>query len=367
MPSQIAGEIKDFRLADYVESGLKPNRLARFTQIALAATRMAIKEANLSESDLRSAAPIPLAFGVSTNAMDVIEKQHGRMQRKGSSAVSALGVPTCLPQAAVNAIARMLTVDSRLLTLSTGCPAGLDAIAAGMGLLTSGEADIVIAGASDTPVTPLTVASFSAARALSTCNSDPAAASRPFDAQRDGGVIAEGTGVLVLEDLDHAMARGAEPLVELTGFGTRADAYGADPASGLRFSMQEALDNAACPASRVKYINAHGPSDRLVDRSETAAIKAVFGDNAYDLPVSSIKGVTGNPLSAAGPMQVIATLLAMRKSVIPPTANYEVSDPDCDLDYVPGEARSARIDCALVNTHGIGGTNTSILLERYTP
>ncbi|MBN1268494.1 MAG: beta-ketoacyl-[acyl-carrier-protein] synthase family protein [Kiritimatiellae bacterium] len=364
LPCRIAGEVKNFRPEDYFDGEFKPRRLARFTQLVLAATRMAFDDARLDRNDLLLAAPIPIVLGVSTSAVDVIENQWSRMQKRGARAVSAITAPTGFPQAAVNAISRFLAVPTQLLTLSTACPAGLDAIATAAERIRTGRAEIAVAGGTDTPITPLTIASFAASRSMSTRNDEPARASRPFDRDRDGGVMAEGAGVVFLENLEHALARGARVYAEITGTGSQSDAPGAEPGSGLADSMHLALANAACRPDQVDYVCAHGPSDRVIDRMETESIKKALGAHARKIAVSSIKGVTGNPLSAAGPLQIVAAALSVQTGTIPPTANYEHPDPQCDLDYVPGKARRANLECVVINSHGIGGTNSSLVLQK---
>lgn len=364
LSTRIAGEVKDFDPTAYLSADLKPTRLARFTQFALTALQMAIKEAQLDQDTLKRAAPIPVIVGVSTSSVEVIEKQHERLQSKGPRHVSAFTAISGFPQAAANAISAAIGVDTHLLTLSSGCPAGMDAIATAAQWIRSGKAEIAIAGGTDTPITPLTMASFCASRSMSTRNEEPSRASRPFDRDRDGGVMAEGCGIVILENMDHAVARGLTPYAEITGYGTQADPPGTEPGTGLAMSMTMALANASHRPEEIDYISAHGPSDVQLDRQETASIKQVLGERAYSVPVSSIKGVTGNPLSAAGPMQIIASILSLRERRVPPTANYTYRDDACDLDYVPGKARSGHFSCILINNHGIGGTNSSMILER---
>jgi len=361
---RIAGEITAFDAQEFFSAEQKPGRLARFAQLAVAATRMAGKQAGLTKAVAQAAAPIPLIMGVSSSAMDVIEEQHTRLSSKGPRHVSAFGVPMCLPQSAVNAIAQHLKIDCRTLTVSTGCSAGLDAIAMGADLIRTGRADIVIAGGSDTPITPLTISSFSAARQLSTCNRKPREASRPFDQNRDGGVISEGAAVIIIESREHALSRGATPLAEITGSGTAFDKPEGESASGLSIAMAEALANAGCMESSIDYLCAHGPSDLLVDQVELTCVEEVFGEHTPSLPVSSIKGVTGNPLAAAGPMQVIASVLALQQQTIPPTANLSQPEPGISADLVMDQPRRASINTALVNSHSLGGMNASLVLEK---
>ncbi|NCC50451.1 MAG: beta-ketoacyl-[acyl-carrier-protein] synthase family protein [Spartobacteria bacterium] len=364
---RIAGEITDYAVDDYFGADQKPARMARFAQLAVVAAGMAFRQAGLTREDIEQAAPMPVIMGVSSNAMDVIEEQHTRLAAKGPRHVSAFGVPMCLPQSAVNAIAYHLNIDSRTLTVSTGCSAGLDAIALGAELIRTGRADVVLAGGSDTPITPLTISSFSAARQLSTRNDHPRTASRPFDQDRDGGVIAEGAAVVLLESYEHARARGALPLAEISGTGTTFDQPGRENGSGLADAMAAAMANAGCMRDDVDYLCAHGPSDVHVDQAELTCIAEVFGPDARALPVSSIKGATGNPLAAAGPMQVIAGVCALQQDTLPPTTNLSRPAAAPTVDFVMREPRATPVRTALVNSHSLGGMNTSMVLEKAAP
>ena len=360
----IAGEVRNFDILQHVDLTFKPSRLGRFTQFALAATQFALDDASISEQDLARAGPVFVALGVSTSDTEIIEQQVLRIDKGGHKNASPFTAIASLPQAAAGAIAEVLKVQAQALTVSTGCPAGLDAVASAVQEIRAGRFDLANAGGADAPITVLTVATFCAAGGMSTRNEDPEHASRPFDKLRDGGLIAEGAGIVVLEEMDHALARGANPLLEVAGYGAGCDPDPQNPASGLKHSMETALNNAGCRPDDIDYICAHGPSDPVLDRVETAAIKQLFGKKAYSTPVSSIKGVTGNPLAAAGPMQLVACAEIMRTGWIPPTANYEVPDPHCDLDYVPISARRADVRYAMINNHGFGGSNSSLLVKR---
>ncbi|MDA0990450.1 MAG: beta-ketoacyl-[acyl-carrier-protein] synthase family protein, partial [Verrucomicrobia bacterium] len=254
-------------------------------------------------------------------------------------------------------------VQARCQTISSACASGIEALAYGADLIREGSADVVIAGGADATITPLAVASFITAGMLPDTDGDPALASCPFDKNRRGGVIGEGAGILILENLEHALIRGAKPLAELVGHGSMIDRPGSLPGSGMFNAMQLALENSGRYAHEVEYINAHGPSDPVLDVMESRSIKQVLGERAYRVPVSSIKGATGNPLAAAGPLQVCACVLAMTHHLLPPTANYREPDPECDLDYVPNTPRPYPLKRALVNGHGMGGINSSLLLE----
>jgi 3-oxoacyl-[acyl-carrier-protein] synthase II len=361
--SRIAGEVKDFDPFDYIEADLKPKRMARHTQFAYAAAMMALKDAGLDINDLRLPSPTPVVIGVSTSALDVIEQVFHEVNGPGPARVSPTALGASEPQAAANVIANRIGACANGATVSSACPSGLDAIAIAAAMIRSGETDIGIAGGTDAPITPLAMASFIASGLSSQRNSEPERASRPFDLSRDSGVISEGAGILILENLKHAEARGAKPYVEISGYGTQRDLDAQRPASGLEFSMGLALANAGYGPDEIDYISAYGPSHPMLDAIEVDIIKRVFGRRAYLLPVSSIKGVTGNALAAGGPFQVIACALSIRDQLLPPTANYEVADPACDLDCVPNRARKAKLNSALVNVRGLGGSASSMVLS----
>jgi len=362
IPNAIAGEVSEFDPLDYIDKSLRPKRLARFTQLALAATNMAIDDANVRNALHKEI--VPVCLGVSTSATEVIETQVLRINEKGVRSASPLTAITSLPQAGVGSIAQMLGIKTRAITISTGCPAGLDAIAHAYACIKSGQSDLAIAGGADAPITKLTLATFGAANMLPKSSYSPEKTSRPFDQNRAGGVMAEGACVLVLENLDHALERGANPYIEVTGYGNSGELPESAPGSGLQESMSIAINNAGLMPTQIDYISAHGPSDEHMDLTETNMIKAVFGKHAFRIPISSIKGVTGNPLAAAGPMQITSCALAIQKGIIPPTANYDSADPFCDLDYVPLTPREIVISRAVINNHGFGGSNSSLVIEK---
>jgi 3-oxoacyl-(acyl-carrier-protein) synthase len=302
--------------------------------------------------------------GVSTSAIEVIERGKDQMVSRGPAKVSSYIVSACQPHAVASALAISLGVETQVETISSACLAGLGAIERAYQMIRQGKQDIALAGGSDAPITPLTVASFGSTGMVPDWRGPPEKASRPFDRDRMGGILAEGCGFIVLENLEHALARGASPGFEIVGTGGSMDLPETESGSGLATSMSMALDNAGCLPDKVDYVCAHGPSDPVIDRVETEAIKAILGERAYAVPVSSIKGVTGNPLAAAGPLQLITCGLALRTETIPPTANYEHRDPECDLDYVPGPPRRAQIRTALLNVHGLGGTNGTVVVRK---
>jgi 3-oxoacyl-[acyl-carrier-protein] synthase II len=364
--SRIAGEVKNFDVREFIEPELKPHRLARHTQLAYAATMLALKDAGLDPKNLELPSPTPVVIGVSTSAIDVIEKVFYAVTEIGPNRASPNSASASIPQAAANFIADRLGASAHAATVSSACPSGLDAMADAASMICSGEAEIAIAGGADAPITPLTMASFIASGLASCRNDEPETASRPFDLDRDSGVISEGSCIFVLENMERAEARGVRAYLEINGYGKQRDREASAPASGLEHSMKMALANARCTTRDVDYISAYGPGHPILDAAEVDIIKRVFGERAYSVPVSSIKGVTGNALAAGGPFQVAACALAMRDQMIAPTANYRTADPKCDLDFVPNRPRRANVNCALVNVRGLGGSASTMVVHRIS-
>jgi len=364
LKSQIAGEVKNFNPSEYIEPELKPKRMARHTQFAYAATMMALKDAGLEINDADLPSPTPVVVGVSTSAMDIIERSISDFDRHGFHGMSPTAISALKPQAAANVIADRIGVRAHAATVSSACPSGLDAVASAAMTIRTGEAELAIAGGTDAPITPHTVAAFVASGLTVPHNGSPESASKPFDLYRESGVLAEGAGMFVLENLERAEARGARIYLELTGYAAQRDLEPAQYGSGLRSSMELALANAGCEKSQIDYISAYGPGDPILDAAEIRFIKEVFGRHAYSIPISSIKGVTGNPLAAAGPLQIAACALTIRDQLIPPTANYQTADPDCDLDVVPLRARKAKVHQALLNVRGLGGSASSLVMDQ---
>jgi 3-oxoacyl-[acyl-carrier-protein] synthase II len=364
--SRIAGEVKGFNPLDYIDAKEKPRRLARGTQLAFAATQRALTDACLNLALLRAEpwGPLPIVMGVGTSAMDILQDGFDSLRDRGPESIKPFAVGSCAPQAAATFIGRMLGVSTRTSTISSTCVSGLDAVASAAALIRSGESEIAIAGGADAPITPLAMASFTTAGLSSSRNEHPERASRPFDRDRDSGVISEGAGVLVLENLDHALGRGVKPYFEITGYGVQTDADPMLPGSGLGSTMMAALANASHEPEEIDYICAYGTGHPLFDKVELSMIKRAFGQRARTVPISSIKGVTGNPLAAAGPHQLVSAGLCLRKNMIPPTANCENLDSDCDLDIVRGRARRARLNRILLNVRGLGGGNSTMIVER---
>ena len=363
LKDQIAGEIKDFDPHDYIEPELKPKRMARHTQFAYAAAMMALKDAGLEVSEADLPSPTPVVVGVSTSAMDIIERSISNFAERGENGISPTAVGALTPQAAANVIADRIGVHAHASTVSSACPSGLDALAIAATMIESGAAELAIAGGADAPITKHTFAAFIATGMSSCRNGEPERASRPFDLERDSGVISEGAGMFVLEDLERAEARGARSYLEINGYARQRDDIPENPGSGLLGSMRLALANSSRSIDAIDYICAYGPGHPVLDAAEVRYIKEVFGERAYSMPISSIKGVTGNPLAAGGPLQVAACALSLRDQIIPPTANYELPDPDCDLDFVP-RARKAKLDSILLNVRGLGGSASSLVVSR---
>ncbi len=364
LKSRIAGEVTNFDVNDFLSEKLNSKRTARHTQLALAATMLALDDAGCRDLRMPQSSSVPLVIGVTTVAHDLFNPGLVRTFEGGPAHAPPHLVRDAIPHAITTTIAKYLKFETWSKTLSNGCPSGVDAVYRAAELIRDGSADLAIAGGTDAPIAPLAFGCFINAGLSSCRNSDPAAASRPFDRDRDSGVVAEGAGILILENMEHALARKAEIYAEITGYGTADYGDGENPLFSMEEAMKSALTNACRRPENVDYICAHGPGHPDLDRIETAVIKQVFKDKAYSVPVSSIKGVTGNPLAAAGPMQIIASSLAVKNSILPPTANYEIPDPLCDLDYIVEGPRTADVSCVLVNSHGVSGNSSCIVIEK---
>ncbi|MEV0715292.1 beta-ketoacyl-[acyl-carrier-protein] synthase family protein [Asanoa sp. NPDC050611] len=372
--SQIAAEC-DF---DPRAAGLTPqeiHRNDRFTQFALVAADEALAESGLDLAAVdrdNLAVSIGSAVGATTRLEDeyVNVSDHGRHWQVDERYGSRFLYQALVPSSAATEVACRFGAHGPAAVISTGCTSGLDAIGHGHQLIEDGDADVVIAGAADAPISPISMACFDAIRATSARNDDPEHASRPFDATRDGFVMGEGGAVLILEELEHARRRGAEIFCEVAGFANRSNAFhmtGLRP-DGLEMAeaITEALNQARLDPTTVSYVNAHGSGTKQNDRHETAAFKRSLGQHAYEVPVSSIKSMVGHSLGAIGAIELAACVLAIRYGVVPPTANLENKDPECDLDYVPKNAREQRIDVALSVGSGFGGFQSAAVLRRWT-
>ena len=362
--SRIAGEVKKFDPNDYIEPELKPKRMARHTQLAYAATMMALRDAGLDINDLSLPSPTPVIIGVSMNAMDVVERAFHTVQNVSPNRAAPTTSASSIPQAPANVIADRLGMSANAATISSACPSGLDAIADAAAMIRSGEAEFAIAGGTDAPITPLVMASFIASGLSSERNDEPEKASRPFDVERDSGVISEGAGIVVLENMERAEARGAHIHLEIASYGKQRDRDHERPASGLEDSMRIALGNAGWSADDIDYISAYGPGHPILDAAEIGIVKKFFGARSAWIPVNSIKGATGNALAAGGPFQVIASALSVRHQTIAPTTNCDVLDPACDMDIVRGKPRKAKLDRILINVRGLGGSASTMAVNR---
>lgn len=364
-PCRIAGEVKNFDLKSLVEGvNGKQKRIARQTQLALAAATLALKDARVTEDMLPNGCVFPLILGIGCAPMDIIEEGMTRLLNHGPLRVPSYTVYSGQPHHAASHVAQYVPMLTQSITISSACAAGLDSIGMAADQIRSGRTSIALCGGTDAPISPMTFACLAQSGLLSLRNDCPEKASRPFDLDRDSGVISEGAGMVVLESLAHALARGATPYLEIKGHASCVDPDINQAGCGLEYTMCQALANSCMRPGNIDCISMHGPGHPVMDRVETELVKKVFGRHAYRIPAASIKGVTGNPLAAAGALQLIACALSMRDNVIPPTANLEKPDPDCDLDHVPLTARHSRINTALINSHGIGGGNCSMIVGR---
>lgn len=366
LPSKVAAEIKDFSPEEFIDKK-EIKRTDRFTQYAMAASQMAIEAAKLNDAMLRSG-KTGLLLGTGIGGLEVLENQHKVLLEKGASRVSPFLVPMMLPNMAAGMTAIKFGINGFAECVVTACASSTNAIGDAFKLIQRNAADIMVAGGTEAPITRLAMAGFCASKAMTT-NTDVNTACRPFDRDRDGFVMGEGAGVIVLEELQHALQRGADIIAEVIGYGCTNDAYhitavSPDGEGGAR-SMTLALKDANIRCTDIQYINAHGTSTELNDKSETAAIKTVFGDHAYKLAISSTKSMTGHLLGAAGAIEAIITAKAIKEGFLPPTINYKNQDEECDLDYVPNLGRPKQVQYALSNSFGFGGHNATLILKAY--
>ncbi|MBK7180632.1 MAG: beta-ketoacyl-ACP synthase II [Chloroflexi bacterium] len=365
--TQFAGEVKEFDPAELF-GRKEARRMDRVTQFALAAAGQALAQAQLTVSDANRQR-IGVMMGSGMGIMQPIIESQGVLQERGAGRVSPFFVPMMLADTPAALISIQFGLCGPNLALFTACASGNNALGEAARQVRYGVADVMLAGGSEACILPLAMAGFGVMGAISTRNDAPMEASRPFDKMRDGFVVSEGSAVLVLEALDHALARGAAIYGELVGYGTSADAYHismpAEDGAGAAQAMRLALADAGLQPAAVDYINAHGTSTPLNDKSETTAIKQVFGDAAYTVPVSSTKSIHGHLLGATGALEAILCLQALREGLVPPTINYHTPDPDCDLDYVPDQARTADLQVAMSNTFGLGGHNATLVFRRW--
>ncbi len=365
-PAKVAAEIDNFNPEEFMEKK-DARKMDRFTQYALAASLMAVKDSDLQITEENSAR-VGVWIGSGIGGMETFENQYEIFQKRGYKRVSPFFVPMLIPDMATGQVSITLGARGVNSCTVTACATGTNSIGDAFKVIQRGDADAMITGGAEAPITKMSVAGFCANTALST-NPDPKTASRPFDANRDGFVIGEGAGILVLEELEHALARGAKIYAEIVGYGSTGDAYHitspAPGGEGGARAMKMAINDAGLKPEEVSYINAHGTSTAYNDKFETMAIKEVFGDYAYKLPISSTKSMTGHLLGAAGGVEAIFSVLAIKDSIIPPTINYETPDADCDLDYVVNNHRKQEVNVAMSNSLGFGGHNATIIFKKY--
>jgi 3-oxoacyl-[acyl-carrier-protein] synthase II len=363
--TKIAGEVKNFNPEDYVHHK-EVKKMDLFIYYALAAAQVAINDAKLEMTHEQSDR-VGVVVGTGLGGLPTIEKYHQVLMERGPDRITPFFIPMLIANMAPGHIAMQHGMKGPNLSIVTACATGSHCIGDACRIIQYGDADVMVAGGTEANLTPLTVGGFNAMKALSTRNDEPEKASRPFEKNRNGFVVAEGSGIVVLEELEHARARGARIYAEVIGYGYNADAYHitapAPDGEGFVRCMKMALNDAKLTADQVDYINAHGTSTQLNDYTETLAIKEVFGDRAKKIPVSSTKSMTGHLLGAAGAIEAIFCILSLRDQVCPPTINYEEPDPECDLDFVPNVARKSALNVALSNSFGFGGTNATLLFR----
>ena len=365
-PVRIAGEVKDFNPEDFIEKK-EIKKMDLFIQYALAAAHFAMEDSGLVITE-ENAERVGVLVGAGLGGLPTIERYHDALQEGGIKKISPFFIPMLIINLAPGHISIKYGAKGPNLSSVSACATGTHSIGDAYHMIKRGDADAMIAGGTESTVTPLAVGGFAVMRALSTRNDDPKAASRPFEKNRDGFVLAEGAGIVILEEYEAAKKRGAKIYAEVVGYGLTGDAYHltapAPDGEGAARCMQMALRNAGVDPGMVDFINAHGTSTSFNDLYETMAIKKTFGSHAANLMVSSTKSMTGHLLGAAGGVEAVYTLLAMDKGIATPTINYEEPDPECQLDYVPNAARDAVIKCAMSNSFGFGGTNATLLFKK---
>ena len=366
-PVRFACEVKEFDPLDYVERK-EARKMGAFTQYAIAASDEALADSGLKITD-ENAERVGTYISSGIGDFSGIEREHLKLLEKGPRSVSPFFIVSVLANMASGQVSIRNRAKGPNSATATACASGNHAIGDSFKIIQRGDADVMICGGAESTITPLSVAGFAAMRALSTRNDAPERASRPFDRDRDGFVVGEGAGIMILEELEHAHGRGAHIYAEVAGYGMTADAYHItapdETQSGVIRVMLRAIQDAGITPERISHINTHGTSTRLGDKSETMAIKKTFGPHAYKLAISSTKSMTGHLLGAAGGVESVFTALAIHRRKVPPTINYETPDPDCDLDYVPNVAREMTVEYALTNGFGFGGTNAALVFRRF--
>jgi len=364
LPTQVGAEVRDFDANQFVEKK-EVKRLDRFTQYALAATKMAVEEAKIDFAAVDKER-IGVIIGTGIGGIETIENQHSLLLEKGTSRISPFLVPMMLPNMAAGLVAIKYGAKGFSECTVSACASSTNAIGDAYKIIQRNAADVMIAGGAEASITRLALAGFCAMKAMST-NLDAATASRPFDLERDGFVLGEGAGSLIIEELNHALARGATIIAEIVGYGCTNDAYHitAPDEGGAARCMKLAIEDARLKPQDIGYINAHGTSTPIGDKNETNAIKTVFQKHAYELAVSSTKSMTGHLLGAAGAIEAIITASALKDGFLPPTINYKTKDQGCDLYYVPNEGKKAELSYALTNSFGFGGHNATLVLKAF--
>jgi len=365
---QIAAEVKNFSVGDAMEAK-EAGRAPLFLQFAAKAAQEAMRDAKLVESNYnpdRAGACV----GVGIGSVDILEENHKALLEKGPRRVSPFLIPHMIANMASGLVSRLNNLKGPNMCTTTACASGTHGVGESLLYIQNDMADVMICGGVESAITPTAIAGFASMKALSTNNGNPNEASRPFDLNRDGFVMGEGAGILVLEELEHAKKRGAKIYAEVVGYGMSGDAYHitspAPEGEGAQRCMRMALKTGKIPLDQIDYINAHGTSTKLNDFYETRAIKGVFGERAKSISISSTKGVTGHCLGAAGGIEAVFTVKALSDQVVPPTAGLKTPDPECDLDYTPHEQRRREVRYALSNSFGFGGTNATIAFKRYS-
>jgi 3-oxoacyl-[acyl-carrier-protein] synthase II len=366
--ARIAGEVQHFDPLRFIDKK-DVKKMDVFIQLAIAASQFAMEDAKLTIApDVATRAGVFIASGI--GGFSTIEREHKALLEGGPRRISPFFIPATIINLAAGQVSIRFGAKGPNSATCTACSASAHAIGDAFEIIKRDDADVMIAGGSESAITPMGVGGFAAMRALSTRNDDPAHACRPFDRDRDGFIMGEGSGVIVLEELEFAKRRGAPIYAELVGYGMTADAYHitapSEDGEGAMRVMQMAIRRGGIQPAQVDYVNAHGTSTPFNDKLETVAIKRVFGEHAYKVAISSTKSMTGHLLGAAGGVEAAISVLALRHQMIPPTINYETPDPECDLDYVPNEKRAAKIDYVLSNSFGFGGTNAALLFKRFT-
>ncbi|CAG7603432.1 3-oxoacyl-[acyl-carrier-protein] synthase 2 [Paenibacillus solanacearum] len=365
-PTRIAAEVKDFKPEDYFDKK-EARRMDRFVQFAVASTLMALKDAGLNVKEDTDPERVGVYVGSGIGGLSTWEEQHKILLEKGPKRVSPFFIPMMIANMASGQISMLTGAKGPNSTAVTACATGTHSIGDAFKTIMHGDADVMICGGAEATISPTGVAGFCALRAMSTRNDEPEKASRPFDTDRDGFVMGEGAGVLILESLEHARNRGAKIYGEVIGYGMSGDAHhmtDPDPDGAAR-CMVKAIKDAGIAFEDIDYINAHGTSTPIGDKSETTAIKKAFGDHAYKVAVSSTKSMTGHLLGAAGGVEALICALALKNGIIPPTINLDNQDPECDLDYVPNTPRQADLRIVMSNSFGFGGHNATLVLKKF--